>query len=448
MSRLVIVSNRVPAARDRAQLAGGLAIALRDAIAERETLWFGWSGNEAATETSARPTLSRTGRVGYATIDLAPAAFDGFYRGFSNTMLWPLLHNRVGLAEFKREDLAAYLQVNESFATALAPLLQPDDTVWVHDYHLFPLGASLRRLHVRNRIGFFLHVPFPPPAIYASLPQGDFLLRALGEYDVIGLQTEQDAGFLNEALAQAGVKARATAFPIGIDPEAFAAAARRSAASAESRRLRDSLAGRALILGVDRLDYSKGLPLRFLGFERLLKRFPEHRNHVTLLQVAPVSRADVEQYQSLRKELDELAGRINGEHAEFDWVPLRYITRTLPRTTLAGFHRYARVGLVTPLRDGMNLVAKEYVAAQDPASPGALVLSCFAGAAHDMQGAILVNPYDPDETAEALHQALTMEEEERRSRWRTMWTAVTRHTARSWARNFLAALEGREARAA
>jgi trehalose 6-phosphate synthase len=231
-------------------------------------------------------------------------------------------------------------------------------------------------------------------------------------------------------------------FPIGIDPAAFATAAQRARSSPESERMVESLAGRALILGVDRLDYSKGLPLRFIGFEKLLKKYPVHCNHVTLLQVAPVSRGDVAEYKSLRRELDELAGRINGQHAEFDWMPLRYLTRAVPRPTLAGFHRIARVGLVTPLRDGMNLVAKEFVAAQDPDDPGVLVLSRFAGAAEAMQGAILVNPYDPDETAEALHQALTMPLEDRRVRWRLMSKSVWRDTAASWARNFLSELEG------
>jgi trehalose 6-phosphate synthase len=296
------------------------------------------------------------------------------------------------------------------------------------------MGAALRRIGVGARLGFFLHIPFPPRAVYDVLPQGLDLLRDFSAYDVLGVQTEDDAANLNGTLAAAGVAAHAQAFPIGIDPEAFAAAARRAAGGPEVRRLCDSMGGRALILGVDRLDYSKGLPERFHGFARLLKRFPEHRNRVTFLQVAPVSRGDVHAYRALRRELDELAGRINGEHAEFDWVPLRYLTRV--------------VGLITPLRDGMNLVAKEFVAAQNPDEAGALVLSRFAGAASAMHGAILVNPHDPDEIAEALHQALTMSPEERRARWQTMWEAVQRHTAASWARSFLAQLEGLAAKAA
>jgi trehalose 6-phosphate synthase len=363
-------------------------------------------------------------------------------------MLWPLLHYQLSLSEFRRDDLAAYRSVNEAFAAALAPLLRPGDTVWVQDYHLIPMGAALRALGVTNRLGFFLHVPFPPPAMWAALPQGAELARDFAAYDVLGLQTSEDARHLNEVLAGLGLPRSARAFPIGIDPEGFAAAARHAEGGAEVQRLCQSLSKRALILGVDRLDYSKGLPQRFRGFARLLARFPEHRNRVTFLQIAPVSRGDVAQYRSLRRELDELAGRINGEHAEFDWTPMRWLTRAVRRDVLAGFFRSASVGLVTPLRDGMNLVAKEFVAAQDPDAPGALVLSRFAGAADEMEGAWVINPHDPDETAEALHGALTASPEERRARWRMMWAAVGRHTAASWARSFLAELEGATARAA
>ena len=446
MSRLVIVANRVPSPRERAQLAGGLAVAMHEALAGREALWFGWSGSNHAP--GAPPRQTRIGRLAFATIDLPAADFAGYYRGFSNGMLWPLLHHRMGLAEFKREDLAAYRRVNETFAAALTPLLRPGDLVWVQDYHLIPLGAGLRRRGFTGRIGFFLHVPFPPRAIFEALPQGEGLIADLGAYDVIGLQTDEDVANLDELLAAAGLGVRAGCYPIGIDPDAFAAEARAAAAGPEGERLRSSLGDRALILGVDRLDYSKGLPHRFRGYAKLLKRFPEHRNRVTLLQVAPVSRGDVAQYRALRRELDELVGRINGEHAEFDWVPLRYLTQTVPRATLAGFQRIASIGLVTPLRDGMNLVAKEFVAAQDPDHPGALVLSRFAGAAAALEGAILVNPHDPDETAEALHIALTMPETERRARWERMWQEVKRHTAASWARSFIASLDVAAARAA
>ena len=352
-----------------------------------------------------------------------------------------MLHSRVGLSEFRRDDLASYNAVNSAFAQALVPLLLPDDLIWVHDYHLFPLGQALRDLGVACPIGFFLHVPFPPPAVFDCLPQADKLLRTLAAYDVVGVQIAEDAENLNALLAGLDNPVRAAPFPVGINPEAFSKAAGRTEIGPEVLRLEESLAGRALILGVDRMDYSKGLPHRFRGFAQLLRRFPDHRNHVRYLQIAPVSRGDVAQYRALRRELDELVGHIDGEYADFDRTPLRYMTRPVSRATLAGFYRLAHVGFVTPLRDGMNLVAKEYVAAQTPDDPGVLVLSRFAGAAQELDGAILVNPYDPDEIAEALNTALIMPLEERQARWRTMRDAVWQNTAAAWAKRFLFELE-------
>jgi trehalose 6-phosphate synthase len=442
MPRLVIVSNRVPVPgqRGRAQAAGGLAVALHNAAHQRDCLWFGWSGVVAGSEASLAPRITQAGRITFATIDLTQADYHGYYRGFANGMLWPLLHSRVGLSEFRRTEFGVYLAVNTAFARTLAPLLEPDDTIWVHDYHLFPLGQALRDVGVRGPIGFFLHVPFPAPSLFECLPQGDTLLRTLAAYDAVGVQVPDDAANLNVLLDRLGIAVRAAAFPVGIDPDAFVTAAHRAEAGPEVMRLADSLAGRALILGVDRLDYSKGLPHRFRGFAQLLRRFPEHRKRVRFLQIAPVSRGDVSEYRMLRRELDELVGTIDGEYADFDGSPLRYMTRSVARGTLAGFYRHARVGLVTPLRDGMNLVAKEYVAAQRPEDPGALVLSRFAGAAQELKRAILVNPYDPDEIADGLHKAFTMPLEERQERWQAMKDMVWRNTAVAWSDRFLAEL--------
>jgi trehalose 6-phosphate synthase len=439
--RLVIVSNRVPAVRGSAGLAGGLAVALKDAIAARETLWFGWSGREVKADPGDKPRLRTSGPLQFATIDLSVAQYRGYYVGFSNGMLWPLLHGRVGQAVFRREELACYEAVNHFFARGLASVLKPHDTVWVHDYQLIPCGQALREAGVRNRIGFFLHIPFPPPFLFDTLPRGEALLRSFASYDLIGMQTQDDADNLNLCFARAGIKAKAEAFPIGIDPDNFRQAAERAEGTEEQTRLEESLGGRSLILGVDRLDYTKGLPERFRGFAQLLRRYPEHCNHVTFLQIAPVSRGDVAQYRSLKRELDASTGRINGEFGTFDYTPLRYLNSAIPRDTLAGFHRRARVGLVTPLRDGMNLVAKEYVAAQRPDDPGVLVLSRFAGAASAMKGAVLVNPFDPDEIADALDVALRLEKKERRKRWHTMDEAVKASTAAIWATGFLERLE-------
>jgi len=447
MSRLVIVANRVPDPRERGASAGGLAVALKDALARRDAMWFGWSGGTAA-ETATAPQQHRHGRTDYATLDLGEDDYRHYYQGFSNAALWPVLHYRLGIARFAREDWVGYRRVNAAFAAALAPLLRPDDTIWVHDFHLFLLAAELRALGCRQKIGFFLHVPFPPRSVFLGLPNADAILHALGAADAIGVQTEDDAENLRASLLGAGqaeAALRVGAFPVGIDAAGFATLAAKRFRTAEVDQLRASLAGRSLAIGVDRLDYTKGLPQRILGFGKLLQRFPRHRAKVTFLQVAPVSRGDVATYRALRRELDESVGRINGQYAEPDWAPIRYITRAVARPTLAGYMRLAKIGLVTPLRDGMNLVAKEYVAAQAADDPGVLVLSRFAGASGELEGALLVNPLDPDDIADALDVALTMPAEERQARWRTMDAAVRATTASVWCRNFLAALEGETA---
>jgi trehalose 6-phosphate synthase len=451
VARLVIVSNRVPAVVE-GQQAGGLAVALEDAL-RREALWFGWSGR-ISENTSEAPSVAQKGRVTVATVDLGREDYEHFYVRFSNSTLWPLLHYRLGLVEFSRTAYAGYRVVNRRYAELISPLLRPDDLIWVHDYHLIPLGAELRRLGHGNRIGFFLHIPFPPPAVFKALPHAGELLSDLADYDVAGFQTPEDRGhFVDSASRLAGAaqsgdtvelrgrRCKALTIPVGIDPDRFARLAERSAHSEYSRRLRESVAGRKLIIGADRLDYSKGLPNRFEGFARLLERFDEHRRKVSYLQITPRSRREVAEYQALKRSLDRLAGKVNGSFAEFDWVPLRYMTKATSRTVLAGFYRAADVGLVTPFRDGMNLVAKEFVAAQDESDPGVLVLSRFAGAAASLTEALLVNPHDTEEIAEALHSALTMPLDERQSRWRELMNKVHRDTAAAWSQRFIAELE-------
>ncbi|WP_291363168.1 alpha,alpha-trehalose-phosphate synthase (UDP-forming) [Acetobacter sp. UBA5411] len=444
MGRLVIVSNRVPDPRERNKPAGGLAVGLADALREdQSTLWFGWSGRQVvASDVDPVPALDTHGTVTYATIPLTHAQHRGYYQRFSNAILWPLCHYRLGLMDYARADWQQYLEVNRMFARVLAPLLKPDDIIWVHDYHLFPLAQALRELGVTVPIGFFLHIPFPPWSLFRALPPATALLDDMKAYDLIGVQTEEDAQNLWECLRVEGMTdpSRVVACPIGIDPVSFSEEARDAFDGPEVRRLRESLHDEPLIIGVDRLDYSKGLEERFLGYEKLLIRYPEHHRHVTYLQVAPVSRGEVEEYRLLRRQLDETIGRINGAFAAYDWTPIRYLTRPIARQTLAGFYRLADVALVTPLRDGMNLVAKEYVAAQNPDNPGALVLSHLAGAAPELDEALLVNPHDSDAIADALHLALTMKKEERRRRWNILNNEIRNTTAGSWARDFLKAL--------
>jgi trehalose 6-phosphate synthase len=448
VARLVIVSNRVPLPSERGPRAGGLAVALADAL-RPGSLWFGWSGRRVETP-SETPNVTQSDGISYATVDITEAEYRAYYVGFANGALWPLLHFRLGLMTYRREDYQGYCAVNRRFAAALAAVLQPDDLVWVHDYHLIPLAQELRRLSVRNRIGFFLHIPFVPPVMLEVLPCANEVLEGLAAYDVAGFHTDAyRRSFLQCAQQMLGVELDHNSFvyngstvqaivdPIGIDTEAFAKDAVRVARGAESRRLRDSMTGRALAIGVDRLDYSKGLPNRLIGFGRLLATYPEHRRKVNFLQVAARSREDNSDYQQLRRELDRIAGNINGRYSEFDWIPLRYITRALSRRTLAGFYRIARVGVVTPLRDGMNLVAKEYIAAQNANDPGMLVLSRFTGAADELTEALLVNPFDPDEIAEAIHQALSMDLDERRARHTVLAGKVRQSTAQQYCEVFL-----------
>jgi trehalose 6-phosphate synthase len=314
------------------------------------------------------------------------------------------------------------------------------------------MGSELRRAGFFGPIGFFLHIPFPSPEIFAALPNANDIVRCMVDYDVIGFQTERDCRnfvrYVTEELGGTQVDADsvrlgdrttiAGAFPIGIDAEAFERLARSADAVALRKRLYNMLEGRHQVLGVDRLDYSKGIPERFRAFAELLDHYPENRGTVSLLQIAPLSRAELDTYRDLRRELEELAGHINGRFGMLDWTPIRIMTRGFTRRALAGICRASRVGLVTPLRDGMNLVAKEYVAAQDPADPGVLVLSRFAGAAKELRGgALMVNPHDPVDVAAALQKALIMPREERRSRWETMREPVFSTTAQSWCRSFL-----------
>ena len=454
MARLVVVSNRVTLPRERMSRAGGLAVALRDALQRAGGIWFGWSG-EVSDAADGKPQVTTVGKVTYVTLDLSPSDHAAYYVGYANSTLWPLCHYRLGLIDFHRSHFDGYLRVNAAFAKALRPLLKPDDVIWVHDYHFMPLGAELRRLDVENQIGFFLHIPFPAAEVFRALPAHRRLVRDLCAYDLIGLQTATDVrtftGYLvNEAggtvcpdgsFQAFGLRSRVAAFPIGIDTEAFAATARENADSPETIRLTQSLVGRHLVLGVDRLDYSKGIPQKVEAFYELLGRWPEHASRVTFMQIAPVSRGEVAQYRALRRDIEAKAGRLNGKYAEFDWVPVRYLNKSFSRATLAGFYRAARVGFVTPLRDGMNLVAKEYIAAQDPADPGVLILSTFAGAAHELKAALLVNPYDVDQLGEALHQSLVMPLDERKARYEQQMDVLRTNTLAAWRDSFLTQLQ-------
>jgi len=453
MSRLVVVSNRVPLPSEGAR-AGGLAVALGSAMEDTGGLWFGWSGKRVRGQSGERH-VQQEGNVTFVTIDLTWVDFEAYYNGFANRTLWPLLHFRMDLVDYNRETWAGYKHVNMLFADRLADELRPDDTIWVHDYHLIPLAQRLRERGVGNRIGFFLHVPMPSSDILAALPTHRELFAALSSYDLVGFQTVRDLERFQDYVrlfgggkiitqgeleTADGRRFRAGAFPISIDTGLIARQAEAAMRKPAVQRLHASLTERALAIGVDRLDYSKGLPERFRAFERYLERHPEQRGHLTFLQIAPPSRGEVPEYQALRGTLEGLAGHINGLHASPDWTPVRYVNRNFNHDLLTGFYRVADICLVTPLRDGMNLVAKEYVAAQDPENPGVLVLSRFAGAASELREALLVNPYDVEGVAEAIAAARVMPLAERRQRWRAMMTTLERHDITAWRQSYLGAL--------
>jgi trehalose 6-phosphate synthase len=455
MSRLIIVSNRVAPISEGGPAAGGLAVGVYDALRETGGMWFGWSG-DVVTDDAPAPTLTveQRGPVTFATIGLARRDYEQYYRGFSNATLWPTLHYRSDLTEYDRQEYEGYKRVNGWLAQQLLPLLRPDDVIWAHDYHLIPFAEALRAAGVKNRIGFFLHTPFPAAQVLTTIPPHADLMRALCSYDLVGLQTlpdlrafidyvEHEAGgtvYPDGSIEAYGRRLAARSYPIGIYPDEIASLAKEGSNSDVLESLHKTLLNSKLIVSVDRLDYSKGLLERFRAFETLLERFPQERQRVSFMQIAPPTRADLDAYQNIRDQLESEAGRINGRFGEMHWTPIRYIHRQYERHILASVFRAAHVGFVTPLRDGMNLVAKEYVAAQDPDDPGVLVLSRFAGAAQQMSGALIVNPLDVEGMAEALEQALHMPLAERRGRYEDMMALLRRENVSAWRDTFLADL--------
>ena len=467
MARLVVISNRVSVpSGDGAKRAGGLEVALRPALQHNGGVWLGWSGKVAVRD-QLKTRAVRHKNVEYVVTDLSKHDYQEYYNGFANRVLWPILHYRLDLAEFARRDLGGYFRVNDHFATELEKIIEDDDLIWVHDYHLIPIADALRRRGYANRIGFFLHVPFPPPEVLTSLPKHEQLIPLLMQYDVVGFQTEGDAGnFVRYLISECnqtremrvfeiaghqttlsvnGQQTRIGSFPVGIEPRAFQRLARRNVRSPLVKDMVASLGGRVLVIGVDRLDYSKGLIQRLDAFDYFLANHSDWIGKVTYLQITPKNRSEIPEYAELEEALGSAAGRINGKYGEVSWTPIRYVNRVYGRSVLAGLYRTARVGLVTPLRDGMNLVAKEYVAAQDPEDPGVLILSRFAGAAIEFRRALLVNPYDPESVAGAIAQALAMPIEERRARHQALLAAISGYDVDRWQREFLATLRGEDA---
>ena len=461
MSRLVVISNRVavPKARGAAGAQGGLAGALSAALKQHGGIWFGWSGQEIDCFTGEIEVRRSEDGVTTATIDLEQQDVDEYYNGYANSTLWPLFHYRIDLTEFEREYGRGYERVNERFATSVLPLIERGDMVWVHDYHLIPLGERLRSHGLKNRIGFFLHTPWPPARLFVSLPFHERLVMSLLHYDLIGFQNaEWLDSFLHycrkELLAEVDEETGrvtlgehttlARAFPIGIDYDFFTSKGNTGEARQAQQRLMSSTRHRTAMLGVDRLDYSKGLPERLDGIGRFFDQHPERARELVYIQIAPPSREDIKSYQDIREVLEQKTGQINGARSEVDIVPIRYVNRGYSQEELYGFYRAAKIGLVTPLRDGMNLVAKEYVAAQDPDDPGVLILSRFAGAAQQLQDALLVNPHSPDDLSYNIRLALDMPLAERKERWAKLIVTVREENVQRWTENFVNSLQAVE----
>jgi len=458
MPRLVVVSNRVPALNEESD-SGGLVTALKPALEERGGIWFGWSG-ETAADPAQRPRLASCNGFTLATLDLSEAELEGYYNRLANQALWPGFHRRLDLVTAHDDAAyATYRAVNRRFAEALRPLLEPDDTIWVQDYHLIPLGEELRRLGVASPIGFFLHTPFPSPEMFAALPWSRELARTFAAYDLIGFQRRSCAGnflaYMREyRLAAAsddgwsddgwlfmnGRSVRVEAHPIGIDTARFASLAGSPEVIKKAGQIRSFLGPRLGIAGVERLDYTKGIVQRFHALETLFDRHPNFLDRITMFQVAAPSRLSVPEYQAIQAELETLSGQINARLGTLLWSPLHYRNQAFGQSDVAALLRACRVGLVTPLRDGMNLVAKEYVAAQSPSDPGVLVLSCFAGAADQLTEALIVNPYNTTAMAEALRTALEMPRDERRERWHRTMRRLKDEDVHQWQRGFLASL--------
>ncbi len=452
-SQLLVVSNRLPelapdpSAPSRTRSVGGLVSALCPVLRDQDGVWLGWSGKAGPL---GEPVLSQVDDMTIGAVDLPEEWYRHYYVGFANSALWPVLHSFPTRARISHDDFRSYVLANDAFAAAASSLVSETALVWVHDYHLLLLAHFLRaRGHV-GRIGHFLHVPFPGPDVFFVLPWANEILDALLEFDLVGFHTHAYAeNFLHCVAHRAGVhmdgyravrRGRVTqvaVLPIGISPSDRDSSA---APDNEVVGIKRSLGECQLVLGVDRLDYTKGIPERIEAFGRLLETHPEWRRKVCLVQVSVPSRAEIDEYADQRTRIENSVGRINGAFGEADWVPIRYLYRSYGREELNELYREADVGYVTPLRDGMNLVAKEFVAAQDAADPGVLLLSRFAGAAEELTAALLTNPWDSEGIVHDLDRALRMPLEERKERHAALLEVVSKRTALSWANDFMHAL--------
>ncbi|MHC4664169.1 MAG: alpha,alpha-trehalose-phosphate synthase (UDP-forming) [Planctomycetota bacterium] len=463
---LVAVSNRLPVklVREKEKWVslpgeGGLVTALAPVLKNRGGLWIGWPG-VADAEGIHKPITDASREVGYDLhpVKLTGQEVNGYYRGFSNEIIWPLFHGLETRCNFVPEYWHAYLEVNRKFAEAVAYHSAASDYVWINDYHLMNVAKQLREIGAERRTGFFLHIPFPPVDFFMKLPWRAEILRGLFEYDLIGFQTMNDRrNFINclRILKYPGLKikgrgsvvtghlgdreVRIGCFPISIDFKQFSEQAASDETKERSWYFHEAFPEMQIILGVDRLDYTKGITERLEAFSLALEKYKEMRGKVTLVQVVVPSRQDLPEYENLKSKIEQLVTKINGQFTIPGWIPIHYLYRSLPRPELIAYYRAAEVAIVTPLRDGMNLVAKEYCACNED-NRGVLILSEFAGAAAELQkGALLVNPYDIEGMAGAIHDALNMPEEDKRARMKRMRSAIRKQDIFRWVNSILEA---------
>jgi trehalose 6-phosphate synthase/phosphatase len=461
--KLIVVSNRLPLSILHGPggwvaepSAGGLASAVNPILKEHGGLWIGWPGHGPRDADAGREQLLQRWQEehGYVGVNLPPALARRFYEGYANQTLWPLFHNFVTNFESDPEGWAAYVGANRRFRDAVLEHLEPGDTVWVHDYHLMLLPRLIRDVAPEARVGFFLHIPFPASETFRILPHRDEVLRGLLGADLVAFQTHLDLQHFRSSLLRLlglpssidrvtaqGSSTRLEALPIGIAPDEFAGYIEKDEATqAAFETLRRRYQGRRILLGVDRLDYTKGIPQRLRAYRKLLERAPHLRGKVVLVQVAVPSRERIPEYDQLRNRVNSLVGELNGDFGTPDWTPVVYIRRGIPRSELVALYAAAEVGWVTPLRDGMNLVSKEYVACQRRGE-GVLLLSEFAGAAAEMGEAFLVNPYDEERVAAVLERVLELPAEERKERMAMLYRRVLRNTVFRWSDRFLALVD-------
>lgn len=439
MSRLIIVSNRVsyPTKRQNSS-AGGLAITLQMALQKRGGFWFGWSGSTYEDFSPDTDQITNN-NIDYVLLHLSSKQIKNYYYGFSNSVLWPLCHYRQDLIKYSHKDYNTYIEVNKLFATNLVPYLKKNDVIWVHDYHLIPLASELRKLGVQNPIGFFLHVPFPCYDIFCAAPPYKELLSSLCEYNLLGFQTKNDEN--NFLSCVNNTKIKTGVFPATVDSKVFEKFSQMKLPKETWQHLAAQLKQHILTIGVDRLDYSKGIIHRLQIYEQFLAKHKNYAEKIKFLQITPKSRSDIDDYQKIQQEIAEQTGKINGRFSTLNWAPITYINKNIEQSTLSLLYRHAKIAMVTPMRDGMNLVAKEYIASQDPTDPGVLILSHFAGAAKHLDSALLINPLDTQDCVKALETAISMPLCERIERWQPMKKYIDEHNTEQWCNSFLNTLQ-------